>query len=854
MQVTEAGPPAEHAVRWRQGLAHGAGLLAAALAGAALVFWVAANWPQMTQDARLTGVQGVLALLVVLAVGLAWRGHRGAEPAAGLAALATGALLALVGQIYQTGADAWQLFLTWAVLILPWLVVLRSVFLVLLWGALLNLALWLFLDGSTAAAWWRWGESWSTGIWLLGLNALLLIGAECLRPVLRDPWRLIRRTAAAATLAWAVAVAAQGAVMGFAGMWAQSLLPALAFSLVPILAIYAAYTRWRRDPAVATLALLAGIGVVGFLLVVHVESAEGVLGLALLILALGLGAARHALQLWAQAVKADGAGASPAASAASDRAPVLDPAGASPAGRLEAPAGARDEDHAPWYVTALRMGILAPVVLLLGVWVAISFDLDSAADALSAGVLLMLGGLALGRMASRASWQETGGVLAILGLLLCAAGVWMLADEGGPWGALPILLAAGAAAYAGTRQFAVRLAAAGLTLGLGCWLTMPRGFLYGWGDGSASDWATGLAWRLTILLVLGAIVWIVSQDAARRARWRPLAWAALTTAAGLALQIDVLEPVPFRSLPWTGQGGLLIAALLPGAVLGAWMALSRPRAPANLCLGVSAAYGVAGLGWLGAPACAVALVGLVLGRWSGNRPAQALSVLLGLVGLAVYYFDPSVTLVAKAARLGLAAVWLAALALWLRAPWRRADGTARSPAARRAWGLPVGLLAGGVLVLGVVQARVHHYEAILDRGRPVILALAPVDPRSLMQGDYMDLDYAVRRLVEQWLIGQPDARDALQANGRGWLLLRPDAQGVWQFEGLVAGPAPTLEASELAIKFRWRNGEMDWGARHWFFPEGQGERYARARYGELRVAEDGTALLARLLDETRAPL
>ncbi len=37
--------------------------------------------------------------------------------------IATGALLALIGQIYQTGADIWQLFAIWVALIIPWVVI-----------------------------------------------------------------------------------------------------------------------------------------------------------------------------------------------------------------------------------------------------------------------------------------------------------------------------------------------------------------------------------------------------------------------------------------------------------------------------------------------------------------------------------------------------------------------------------------------------------------------------------------------------------------------------------------------------------------------------------------------------------
>jgi uncharacterized membrane protein len=62
------------------------------------------------------------------------------------AVLILGALLALFGQTYQTGADPWQLFATWAMLILPVVVFGRSEVLWLFFALLLNLALSLYLQ------------------------------------------------------------------------------------------------------------------------------------------------------------------------------------------------------------------------------------------------------------------------------------------------------------------------------------------------------------------------------------------------------------------------------------------------------------------------------------------------------------------------------------------------------------------------------------------------------------------------------------------------------------------------------------------------------------------------------------
>lgn len=72
------------------------------------------------------------------AVGKAWLG-------AGV--VLTGVLLAVIGQIYQTGADSELLFAGWALLALPWVVIARAPWVWLFWLVLLNTSLALFLVG-----------------------------------------------------------------------------------------------------------------------------------------------------------------------------------------------------------------------------------------------------------------------------------------------------------------------------------------------------------------------------------------------------------------------------------------------------------------------------------------------------------------------------------------------------------------------------------------------------------------------------------------------------------------------------------------------------------------------------------
>ncbi|QNP47584.1 DUF2157 domain-containing protein [Diaphorobacter aerolatus] len=104
-------------------------LVAALLLASGLIFWIAANWQEQTRMFKLMLIEG--ALLVSVLASIFWR--RGRIAALLCATLAVGGLLAFVGQTYQTGADAWQLFATWAALALIWTLLARSDVLWLLW-------------------------------------------------------------------------------------------------------------------------------------------------------------------------------------------------------------------------------------------------------------------------------------------------------------------------------------------------------------------------------------------------------------------------------------------------------------------------------------------------------------------------------------------------------------------------------------------------------------------------------------------------------------------------------------------------------------------------------------------------
>lgn len=113
-----------------------------------LVFFIAFNWQHMGKMGKFALVEAGLVISIALYIVLSFkrRFQLIRQLLLLIAGVITGSLLALFGQVYQTGADTWQLFFGWAVLIIPWVIIARFPALWLLWLGLINAGLMLYLD------------------------------------------------------------------------------------------------------------------------------------------------------------------------------------------------------------------------------------------------------------------------------------------------------------------------------------------------------------------------------------------------------------------------------------------------------------------------------------------------------------------------------------------------------------------------------------------------------------------------------------------------------------------------------------------------------------------------------------
>lgn len=188
---------------------------------------------------------------------------------------------------------------------------------------------------------------------------------------------------------------------------------------------------------------------------------------------------------------------------------------------------------------------------------------------------------------------------------------------------------------------------------------------------------------------------------------------------------------------------------------------------------------------------------------------------------------------------------------------------ANVPTTTRAWGTNLAAaILGLLLTLSVVNISIAKNEKLLATGETVLLKLAPVDPRSLMQGDYMALNYALSEQIIRALEAQLAAKNPDQKGGsevynlskNGWVIVKKDAQGIGHFVRLqdtTPTEANTLGPHELALYYRLRHGEVRLASNAFFFQEGHAKAFEKAEYGLFRVGPSGKLLLTDMADDTR---
>jgi len=142
-----------------------------------------------------------------------------------------------------------------------------------------------------------------------------------------------------------------------------------------------------------------------------------------------------------------------------------------------------------------------------------------------------------------------------------------------------------------------------------------------------------------------------------------------------------------------------------------------------------------------------------------------------------------------------------------------------------------------ILFVSIFIYSVVQKERLISSGQKMILKLQPVDPRSLMQGDYMRLDFQLANDIEN--------KEKFETKKA---IVKLDSKNIGTLKSLYT-KGSKLNKNEIVLNFKYKYDRVVIITDAWFFQEGKAKKFEEAKYGEFRIDSSGVGLLVKLLDK-----
>lgn len=152
-----------------------------------------------------------------------------------------------------------------------------------------------------------------------------------------------------------------------------------------------------------------------------------------------------------------------------------------------------------------------------------------------------------------------------------------------------------------------------------------------------------------------------------------------------------------------------------------------------------------------------------------------------------------------------------------------------------------------VLILGALNYAVYDKNNIKQQGEIIYLQLRPVDPRALMQGDYMALAYGLEL--------KPKIDLQKKQVHKKYMIIAPDINNVAQYVNLIESKnefKPIGNQKIIKITYQYHQPVIKPNA--FFFQEGHGQIYEKAKYGIFKFKGTDIYILDGLADENKKRL
>ena len=837
---------------------------------------IAANLDYFSDLAKIYGLQTLLVVTVVLGIYCFIRESRrqakeklkwNTYSLFFVVSVLIGGLFALVGQTYQTGADVWQLFAVWTLCQLPFLLLFPNVASALLFAATANVAFYLFNEQN----------AYNSMCYAVLINAGFLVVSELFSKTFHDQhWCILPKVFLVLTFVNLFGLAVKIHDMYFyAYAWSElsssslsSLLSAMLIAIPALIALYV-YHKYRFDFINLIISVIALLGAYCFLASLLIRGVEegvvlGLIGFVFTVMAIKWLVKRY---------------------------------------KQEYP----NNKKFHWAISILWMIALLIALVTIGVWLFFSLGLD-ASSAFIVGILLF--GIAWLITLNKDKNEYT---IILAGLFFLIAnsflGFYLLVkfddfflllgyefSEDSNFGifiSALIFTVIIIVSYKLMPNSLVRILL--VTQLLVYWQISYNLYFHSYSLNNAwfNTWFNN-TWfnKIQLLSSIVLFYWVMRPNQSERIHLKPIAWGTVL----FSLWISVPS---YMTIPWvdyglidtdvssdvmpaeamsldnvlqvlSGQFGshfqfdvshilYLLVCALPLIVYALMNKHSESKhTEAVLILLVLTLFA---LGFVGIPVILYLTALLLLVYWTDSRAFFGLLVFAFVVYLGGFYYQLSIPLLYKGVLLVSFAVIFTIVTLFLHVRYKTPSQSAVEN--HSVFKAPIWLVGVFVIaLLGVVNYKVQQFEDVLATGKPVVLKIAPVDPRSLMQGDYMVLNYAILSEFQQSRV-LPETNESNETTeNTGIDESSPSEKKAYILVHLDKNHVATFceEQSEIPTDFKYCTPNVYLPIRYkggwlpklpsqdYFFAEGKGEYYAQAEYAEYRF-KDGILLLARLLDK-----
>ena len=823
-----------------------------------VVTLIAANLDYFSDLAKIYGLQTLLVVTLVLGLycfiresrrqakeKLKWKTYS----IFFVVSVLIGGLFALVGQTYQTGADLWQLFAVWTLCQLPFLLLFPNVASALLFATTTNVTFYLFNEQN----------SYNSMGYAVLINTGFLVVSELFSKTFHDQhWRILPKVFLVLTFASLFGLTVIYDVYFHAYAWGElgrSSLSSLQIAIPSLVAFYI-YQKYRFDFINLIISVVAFLGAYCFWGSEFIQAFEDGLVLGLIGFIFTVMAINWLVKLY----------------------------------KREHP----NNKKSHWATSILWVIALLIAVVTIGAWLFFSLGLDESST-LIIGIILF--GIAWSLTLNKDKNEYTT-ILAGLFFLIANSflGFYLLVK----FDNLFLLLGyefsedSNLGIFISTLIFSVIIIVS--------YKLMPNSLvrillviqlLVYWQisyDIYFHSYSLNNTWfnKIQLLSSIGFFYWIMRPHQSERIHLKPIAWGMVLFSLWSSLPSYMMLPLVDYGLIDTDVSSdvmlsdamslnnilqvlsgrfwshfqfdvnhilYLLICVLPLIVYALMNKHSKAK-HIEVVL-ILLALSLFALGFIGLPVILYLTALLLLIYWTDSRAFFGLLVLAFIVYLGGFYYQLSIPLLYKEVLLVSFAVIFAIVTLFLHARYKSPSQSAveNYPVFKA----PIGLVGVFLIaLLGAVNYKVQQFEDVLATGKPVVLKIAPADPRSLMQGDYMVLNYAILSELQQSQFSSESNEsnettgiDELSPSGKkAYILVHLDKNHVATLcEAQSEIPTDFKHCTpNVYLPIRYRGWSPELPSQDYFFAEGKGEYYAQSEYAEYRF-KDGILLLARLLDK-----